>query len=102
MLVYSALSIAQGDDAYKPSVFGSTITIERRIAATGHSTWTLRDHVGRKVGMTDRCNRCMADLTFNWTLPYIMVVDVLGGGCALVRQQRCLPRWCLREKQGFY
>ena len=48
--MFSVGNIVQGDDAYKPSVFGSTITIERRIAATGHSTWTLRDHARPKGG----------------------------------------------------
>ena len=39
----------QGDDAFRADLYGPTITIERRITATGHTSWCLKDHRGRKV-----------------------------------------------------
>ncbi|KAL7001724.1 Structural maintenance of chromosomes protein 6A [Sarracenia purpurea var. burkii] len=38
----------QGDDAFKPDVYGDVITIERRISETTSST-VLKNHQGRKV-----------------------------------------------------
>ena len=41
--------LTQGEDAFRPDLYGPAITIERRITATGHTSWCLKDHRGRKV-----------------------------------------------------
>lgn len=39
-----------GDDAFHPQLYGQQITVQRRITASGSSTWKLSDQDGRKVG----------------------------------------------------
>ena len=45
-------ALSAGDDAFQPQTYGRTITVQRRITATGSSTWKLTDQDGRKVGAT--------------------------------------------------
>ncbi|XP_071724067.1 LOW QUALITY PROTEIN: structural maintenance of chromosomes protein 6B-like [Rutidosis leptorrhynchoides] len=39
----------EGDDAFKPEMYGDVITIERRITVTSNNTTTLKDSHGKKV-----------------------------------------------------
>ncbi len=41
-----------GEDAYQPATYGRTITVERRIAVSGSSTWKLSDQDGRPVTLS--------------------------------------------------
>jgi hypothetical protein len=41
--------LAAGDDAFQPHTYGRTVTVQRRITASGSSTWKLSDQDGRKV-----------------------------------------------------
>ena len=45
-------SLSTGDDAFQPQTYGKTITVQRRITASGSSTWRLSDQDGRKVRAT--------------------------------------------------
>ncbi len=45
-------ALVTGDDAFQPQTYGRTVTVQRRITATGSSTWKLTDQDGRKVGAT--------------------------------------------------
>ena len=42
-----SLSLCRGYDAYRHNVFGDTITVERKISATGTSGYALKDAAGR-------------------------------------------------------
>ncbi|KAK9825695.1 hypothetical protein WJX81_005604 [Elliptochloris bilobata] len=57
----------QGEDAYKPDLYGPTITVERRISATGHTSWFLKDHNGRKA-MTDPKRSDIDDITSHFNI----------------------------------
>lgn len=40
-------TLRRGYDAYRHNVFGDTITVERKISATGTSGYALKDAAGR-------------------------------------------------------
>jgi len=67
-----------GEDAYKPDIFGESVTFQRTITESGSSSYSLKDHNGKDTGKKskeakDECKRILDQFQIQVESPIVVL-----------------------------